>query len=129
MPYGHAAVVGGYDSNYRIITWGKETTLTPEYWNGAYKDDPKHPNVFEAYVVIWPEHFGTRRFMQGVNLKQLAEQFKEVTKTDMDIPASQLISLYRCSNLGESKPNVVLQISDALNSFAVTSDPITTGIT
>ena len=127
-PYGHAAVVGAYDSNYHIITWGKQAILTPEYWNGTYMNNPKHPNVFDAYVVIWPEHVGTRRFMNGVNLKQLTNEFRTLTKTEMELPESPFNSLYRCSRVDASNTNLELQICDALNSYAVGNNPISTSI-
>ena len=129
MPYGHAAVVGAYDSNYHIITWGEQAVLTPEYWNGTYMDKSEHPNVFAAYVVIWEEHIGTRRFMNGVNLSQLAREFKTLTKTEMPLPASQFNSLYRCTKVDDSNPTLVLQICDAQNSYAIANKSIDTSFT
>lgn len=71
---GHSIIVGGYNSDSRrdenFITWAKETAFTSDFWTHL---------VEEAWVVVWPEHLGTRSFQQGVNVTALADSFTQLT--------------------------------------------------
>ncbi len=73
---GHAILGGGYEPDVRFITWAKETEFAPSFWNGAVQGTPL---VEEAWVVIWPEHLGTRGFEQGVDQDQLAADYLALT--------------------------------------------------
>ena len=115
--YGHAVIAGAYDPDFRIVTWGGVASLTPEYWNGHLPGEVK-PTVFEAYVVVWPEHIGTRRFMTGVSLPQLAEQYNKMTGKDMEVPTAQFNSLFRCQITGGDGISVTLQKIDAETSYS-----------
>lgn len=127
--YGHAVVAGAYGPDLKIVTWGGVATLTLDYWHGyvpgkepgKVKPEEERPNVFEAYVVVWPEHIGTRRFMTGVSLPQLAEQYKTITGNEMDIPTAQLNSLFRCQTTGGDGISVKLQKIDANTSYSSVS--------
>lgn len=127
-PSGHAVVVGAYDTHYRAITWGQVAALTTHYWEGCYNNDPKRPNVFDAYVVIWAEHVGTRRFMQGVSLKQLAAQYLAITSKKLDLPVSQYNTLYRCSASATDPATLTIQAIRAEKSYAITSALVTTSL-
>jgi hypothetical protein len=124
---GHAVVAGAYDPNFKIITWGKVASLSDEYWNGHLEGE-KMPKVFEAYVVDWPEHIGTRRFMSGVSLQQLADQFYKMTGKDMEIPEAQFNSLFRCQATGGDEASVTLQKIDAAISCSSVPPSITINI-
>lgn len=71
---GHSVVCGGYLSNtlndVQFITWARETGFTDNFWTHA---------VDEAWVVIWPEHLGTKQFQEGVDLAALANAYTEIT--------------------------------------------------
>jgi hypothetical protein len=121
-------VVGAYDTHYRAITWGQVVALTTDYWAGCYNNNPKKPNVFDAYVVIWTEHVGTRRFMQRVSLKQLAAEFLAITGKKLDLPASQYNTLYRCSPSATHPANLTIQVIRAEKSHAIASALVTTGL-
>ena len=66
---GHAILGGGYASDIKFITWAKETKFASSFWNGVVQGNPL---VEEAWVVIWPEHLGTKSFEEGVDQPQLA---------------------------------------------------------
>ena len=79
---GHSITGVGYDpSDYRFITWAAETE-----WTEAFRTH----QVEEAWVVIWPEHFGATEFEQGMNLKQLAADYKAITGNTLVIPQPPL---------------------------------------
>jgi hypothetical protein len=75
---GHSIVTGGYGApgagplggDERFITWAQETSFTDSFW--AHQ-------VEEAWVVIWPEHLGSKDFLAGVNMAQLAADYQEIT--------------------------------------------------
>src|ERR1019366_5115641 len=75
---GHSITGIGYDpTDYRFVTWAQETE-----WTEAFRTH----QVEEAWVVIWPEHFGTTDFEQGMNLKQLAADYQAITGNTLNIP-------------------------------------------
>lgn len=82
---GHSIVTGGYGTpgagplggDERFITWAAETSFTDSFWANC---------VDEAWVVIWPEHLGTREFLTGVNVAQLAADYKAVTGRELPVP-------------------------------------------
>jgi hypothetical protein len=75
---GHSVITGGYGApgagplggDERFITWAAETSFTDSFWANS---------VEEAWVVIWPEHLGTREFLEGVDLTALAADYKAIT--------------------------------------------------
>jgi len=72
---GHSVVVGGYNTatpnaDLRFITWAQETSFTDSYISHEFE---------EAWVVIWPEHLGSKAFQEGVNLSQLASDYTALT--------------------------------------------------
>lgn len=83
---GHAILTGGYGTpgpgalggDERFITWGQETSFTDEFWQYG---------VEECWVVIWPEHLGTKEFMEGVNLQDLAADYEAITGKVLPLPA------------------------------------------
>ncbi len=42
--------------------------------------------VEEAWVVIWPEHFGSKQFLAGVDLSQLAIDYNALTGKTLVVP-------------------------------------------
>jgi hypothetical protein len=74
---GHAIVGTGYDPRLRFVTWAEETEFTDAFVQHQLE---------EAWAVIWPEHLGSRQFQQGVNLEQLAADYKSLTGRDLPIP-------------------------------------------
>ncbi len=45
------------------------------------------PAVEEAWVMIFPEHLGSKQFMQSIDLAALAADYKALTGQDLPIPA------------------------------------------
>jgi hypothetical protein len=83
---GHAILGGGYTPDIRFITWGQETEFDPSFWSGSAGGSPL---VEEAWVVIWPEHFGSKEFLTGVNLAQLAIDYNALTGGTLVVPTPQ----------------------------------------
>ena len=48
----------------------QETSFTDGFWANG---------VEEAWVVIWPEHLGTKEFLEGVDLAELAADYQAMT--------------------------------------------------
>jgi hypothetical protein len=79
-PYegGHSVITGGYGDagaaalggDERFITWAEETSFTDAFWSHQ---------VEEAWIVIWPEHIGTKAFMEGVDLNALGAAYTALT--------------------------------------------------
>lgn len=72
---GHSIMAGGYDSRspsdeVRVITWGKETGATDAFLR---------TQIEEAWVVIWPEHLGTKQFQASVDFSSLAAEYAALT--------------------------------------------------
>jgi hypothetical protein len=75
---GHSVVTGGYGApgagplggDERFISWAQETSFTDAFWQHC---------VEEAWVVIWPEHLGSREFLAGMNMQQLAADYTAIT--------------------------------------------------
>ena len=75
---GHSVITGGYGTpgagamggDERFITWAQETSFTDAFWAN---------DVEEAFAVIWPEHLGSKEFLEGVNLTQLAADYQSIT--------------------------------------------------
>jgi hypothetical protein len=71
---GHSVVAGGYlgtaSNDVRFITWAQETGFTDAFW--AHQAE-------EAWVVIWPEHLGTKQFQQGIDQQALASAYTALT--------------------------------------------------
>jgi len=88
---GHAIVTGGYGAepgdtagrhprpphsggplsgDEKFITWAAETSFTDAFWTHQ---------VEESWVVVWPEHLGTREFEAGIDQVQLAADYEAIT--------------------------------------------------
>lgn len=67
---GHSVLGGGYNRGVQFITWGAETQFTPAFLE---------QQVDELWVCVWPEHLGTRAFLEGVDQQQLADDFSSLT--------------------------------------------------
>jgi hypothetical protein len=76
---------GGYAPDVKFITWAQETEFATSFWSGSVQGTPL---VQEAWVVIWPEHLGSAAFMQGVNLTQLAADYRTLTGKVLSLPSS-----------------------------------------
>jgi hypothetical protein len=74
---GHAILGPGYDPRIRFITWNEETEFTDAFINKQME---------EAWVVIWPEHLGSQAFQEGVDLEELAADYKALTGKDLPVP-------------------------------------------
>lgn len=59
-----------------IATWAAETSLAESFWSGK---SGQYTLVMGTYVVVWPEHCGTRQFESGVNLATLQQVYSAVT--------------------------------------------------
>lgn len=78
---GHAILGGGESSDpnkeISFVTWGAETSLTSNFW--------RH-QVEEFWVVIYPEHLGTKQFQEGIDGAKLAADYKALTGRDFPVP-------------------------------------------
>jgi hypothetical protein len=84
---GHSVVTGGYGTpgtgalggDERFITWAQETSFTDTFWASE---------VEEAWVVLWPEVLGSKAFLEGISIVQLAADYKALTGKELPaIPA------------------------------------------
>jgi hypothetical protein len=83
---GHAILGGGYGTHaIKFITWATETEFDPSFWNGVVKGKPL---VEEAWVVIWPEHLGTKSFEEGVDEAQLTADYRALTQRELHLSPS-----------------------------------------
>jgi hypothetical protein len=70
---GHAVVEGGYNEGQQtgeFETWAAVT---------EYTDAFRIHQLEEAWVVIWPEHLGTKAFQEGVDQAALASAYTALT--------------------------------------------------
>ena len=75
---GHGVVVAGYGpagsgalgGDERFVTWGQETSFTDAFWANETE---------ECWVLIYPEHLGTKAFIEGMDYAQLAADYQEIT--------------------------------------------------
>jgi hypothetical protein len=75
---GHSITGVGYDpTHYKFVTWAQETE-----WTEAFRTH----QVEEAWVVIWPEHIGTKEFEAGIDVDQLAADYELITGRPLLIP-------------------------------------------
>lgn len=81
---GHAVMAANYTSytglgqpDLGFVTWGQILNLTDNFWDAQ---------AMEAWVVIWPEHLGTKEFLIGVDMQRLAEDYRLLTGRDLPIP-------------------------------------------
>lgn len=58
------------DGDEKFITWAEEASFTDGFWSAG---------VEEAWVVIWPEHLGTKEFQEGMDLYTLANDYEVIT--------------------------------------------------
>lgn len=75
---GHAIYSGGYDPDPDSISWATVVKMTQLFFQHQ---------VQEAWVVIWPEHFGTKQFMTGIDIAALAVAYHSVTGDILPVPA------------------------------------------
>jgi hypothetical protein len=80
---GHAFLVGKYTSDttagrpdLSAISWGAPIGITDKFWV---------QQVQEAWVIIWPEHLANRSFLDGVDQKALALDYKALTGRDLPV--------------------------------------------
>jgi hypothetical protein len=82
---GHSVITGGYGApgagalggDERFITWAQETSFTGAFWANETE---------EAYAVIWPEHLGTKEFLEGINLPRLGADYRAITGRPLLLP-------------------------------------------
>lgn len=72
---GHAVIGGGYlgkdEEDIRFVTWGKLTGMTDRFLHSGMLE--------EAWVVVWPEHLGTKQFREGIDMDKLADYYRALT--------------------------------------------------
>lgn len=111
---GHSVVTGGYGApgagplggDERFITWAAETSFTDAFWTNE---------VEEAWVVIWPEHLASREFLAGVNMTQLAADYREIT--GHAFPASVTPPKPAPPEPVAPPPNVIAELVEKLEEF------------
>lgn len=114
----HAVLAGGYNPEVQFVTWGQTASFSQGYWSGLLDDPELTELIDEAWVVIWPEHVGTRRFMIGVDFQQLAEEFYELTGRKLDFPVAPFNSLYFIKTLNCESGVVEIHNAIADDSYA-----------
>lgn len=80
---GHAVLAGGYTPDVRIVTWAQEAALTQTFWYGSAGG---YRLVNQAWLVVWPEHLGTRAFQSGVDLSALRADYRALTGRTLALP-------------------------------------------
>jgi len=86
---GHSIVTGGYGAaaisaspalggDEKFVTWAAETSFTDAFWTHE---------VTECWVVLWPEHLGSRAFLEGVNQVQLTADYQAITGRPFPAPS------------------------------------------
>lgn len=80
---GHAILGGGYDPRVKFITWGTETEFDDSFWTGSLQG---YKLVEEAWVVIWPEHLGSKEFLASIDVQGLATAYQELTGKTLNVP-------------------------------------------
>jgi hypothetical protein len=82
---GHSVISGGHldtpSNDVRFITWAAETGFTANFW--------AH-DVVQTWIVILPEHFGSKEFMAGIDLPALAAAFQALTGRVLPIPGGNM---------------------------------------
>jgi hypothetical protein len=76
---GHSVLAGGYAPDPRFITWAAETGFTDSFRTHL---------VSQTWVVVWPEHLGSKAFLQGVDVKALEADFTAVTGRRVEWPVT-----------------------------------------
>ena len=82
---GHAVLAAGYfgqtSNDVEFVTWAEETSMSDMFWQ-------KQVNNYsgEAWVVIWPENLTTKQFVEGIDLKSLADNFFDLTGETLPLP-------------------------------------------
>jgi hypothetical protein len=78
---GHAVLGGKYagqlTDDVSVITWASVVEMTQSF---------EERQVEEAWVVVWPEHLGSRTFQDSISLAVLAADYKELTGRDFPVP-------------------------------------------
>ena len=125
---GHAVIAGAYATEIRFVTWGGVSTFSTEYWNSGLvqvkeKIDGKEQvvqiqPVAQAWIVIWPEHIGSRRFMIGVDIQQLANEYHDVTGRNFNFPVAPFSTLYFIQTQGSQSGAVEIHNAVADDSYA-----------
>lgn len=68
--WGGHAVLAGAEGPIKVVTWAQGVTCTPAFLQHQ---------LDEAWVVIWPEHLTDHGFLQGVDLRALADAYETLT--------------------------------------------------
>lgn len=81
---GHCVLAGRYSDpegtaqdRTGVITWAEAVDTTRNFIN--HQED-------EAWVVIWPEHLGSKTFLEGVNVEALASAYEDLTGRPFPVP-------------------------------------------
>jgi hypothetical protein len=79
---GHAVMAADYTSaasgaDIGFITWGQPMGMTDRFWSRQ---------VEEAWVVIWPEHFLSKAFLEGIDLDALRRDYQILTGRELPVP-------------------------------------------
>jgi hypothetical protein len=80
---GHAVLGGRYGDqptgeDTAVVTWGRVVGTTDQFLLNQAE---------EAWIVVWPEHFGSTAFQTGIDLPSLAEDYRALTGKDLPLPA------------------------------------------
>jgi len=89
---GHSVLVGGYGvpvgsspqlgGDEKFITWAEETSFTDRFWSRQ---------VSECWAVIWPEHLGSREFMEAMDLATFAADYTAITGRPFPAPVPPVV--------------------------------------
>lgn len=118
---GHGVMAAGYDRNndtISFVTWGGLATLSKQFLDGI-EGTAWENMVTEAYVVVYPEHIGTRRFLAGIDLEQLGKAIAAIRigHNDYAFPALPLNSLWLVQYTGTASNKLELHNASAQTSF------------
>jgi hypothetical protein len=79
---GHAVLAGRYTSSsagddIAVVTWAHVVGTTDAF---------EAHQLEEAWLVIWPEHFGTAEFQAGIDQARLADAYRALTGRAFPVP-------------------------------------------
>jgi hypothetical protein len=78
---GHSIITGAYSgkpgADLGFITWAQQTSFTDLYIAHEFE---------EAWVVIWPEHLGSKAFLDGIDQTALAADYEALTGRPFPVP-------------------------------------------
>jgi hypothetical protein len=116
---GHSIITGGYGAagsgalggDERFITWAAETSFTDSFWANC---------VTQAWAVVWPEHLGSKAFLEGVDQGMLAADWKFIT--GRELPAAPTPAPAPAPAPQPGHPGLLAEVASLVRQVAASAD-------